>query len=610
MRKIGALVGNDATQFCVWAPSCTELKIKIGDIKPTIFSMTKEDRGYFSLEIQINLNFEKYSYVLPNGDERPDPASFYQPEGVHKSSQVIDHQTFSWTDQPWMGLPLKDLIIYELHVGTFSPAGTLNGVQEKISHFKDMGITAIELMPLSQFPGARNWGYDGVHPFSVQNTYGSVNDLKNLVDACHHAGIAVILDLVYNHLGPEGNYLGQFGPYFTDRYKTPWGWAINFDGPHSDEVRAYFFQNALYWLEQFHIDGLRLDAIHSIFDFGAKHFLKELQEHVRQFSVKSGRNCFLIAESDLSDTRIIDPVEKGGYDLEAQWNDDFHHCLHTLVTGEKRGYYEDFGTLNQYAKCLSEGFVYSWDYSPHRKKLFGSSSKHCFPHQFVVCTQNHDQIGNRMLGERLSSLLSFEVQRLLAAQLLTGPFVPMLFMGEEWAESAPFFYFVSHQDENLVQAVREGRKKEFAAFSWEGEPPDPQNEETFNNSHLHWELQATADNGTMLRWYKFLIHWRKTSPALFESRFSDFRTFLDREKSVLAFHRQTAKHSVFSLSNFSNSEQEWKTNVDIPAGPWKKVIDSTESRWNGPEPDFPPLVEGKGSFKLPPYAFILWEKEP
>lgn len=215
-----------------------------------------------------------------------------------------------------------------------------------------------------------------------------------------------------------------------------------------------------------------------------------------------------------------------------------------------------------------------------------------------------------MLGERLSSLLSFEVQRLLAAQLLTGPFVPMLFMGEEWAESAPFFYFVSHQDENLVQAVREGRKKEFAAFSWEGEPPDPQNEETFNNSHLHWELQATADNGTMLRWYKFLIHWRKTSPALFESRFSDFRTFLDREKSVLAFHRQTAKHSVFSLSNFSNSEQEWKTNVDIPAGPWKKVIDSTESRWNGPEPDFPPLVEGKGSFKLPPYAFILWEKEP
>ncbi|MBF0502081.1 MAG: malto-oligosyltrehalose trehalohydrolase [Candidatus Riflebacteria bacterium] len=609
MKKIGAWADTNATQFRIWAPCCPELKIKIGSTNPRISSMHKKENGYFELEVAENLASQEYSFILPNGDERPDPTSFFQPRGVHNPSQVIDHQTFSWTDKEWKGLHPKDLIIYELHVGTFSPSGNLAGVQEKISHLKDLGINAIELMPLSQFPGSRNWGYDGVHPFSVQNSYGSVNDLKKLVDACHHVGIAVILDLVYNHLGPEGNYLGQFGPYFTDRYKTPWGWAINYDGPRSDEVRAYFFQNALYWFEQFHIDALRLDAIHTIFDFGAKHFLQELQEYVRDFSEKFSRSCFLIAESDLNDTRIIDPADRGGYALDAQWSDDFHHCLHTLVTGEKLGYYEDFGALTQFAKCLSEGFVYSWEYSPHRKKHFGSSSKHCPSHKFVVCTQNHDQVGNRMLGERLSSLVSFEAQKMLAAQLLTAPFIPMLFMGEEWAETAPFLFFVSHQDDNLVQAVREGRKKEFVAFRWKGEPPDPQSEDTFTTSRLHWELRTADRNRAMLDWYKYLIHWRKTNPAVFEAGFSDLRPLVVKERPILTLQRQTRNSSVFSVSNFSDSEQEWEMNVEIPAGPWKKIIDSTESRWHGTNAIFPSLTEQNRVFKLPPFAFILWQKE-
>ena len=610
MKKIGAWARANATQFRIWAPSCPELKVRIGDAQSTIFRMVKEDKGYFELEMSENPASREYAFILPNGDERPDPASFYQPRGVHHPSQIIDHSAFSWTDQEWTGIPLRNLIIYELHIGTFSPSGNLAGVQEKISHLKDLGITAIELMPLSQFPGSRNWGYDGVHPFSVQNSYGNVDDLKKLVNAFHGAGIAVILDLVYNHLGPEGNYLGQFGPYFTDRYKTPWGWAINFDGPYSDEVRAYFFQNALYWLEQFHIDGLRLDAIHNIFDFGAKHFLKDLHEHVRQFSKENARTCFLIAESDLNDTRVIDPVDRGGYALEAQWNDDFHHCLHALVTGETLGYYEDFGALAQYAGCLSEGFVYSWNYSPHRKKHFGSSSKHCHPHQFVVCTQNHDQVGNRMLGERLSSLVSFDAQKLLAAQLLTAPFLPMLFMGEEWAESAPFLYFVSHQDKSLIQAVREGRKKDFEPFRWKGEPPDPQSEETYRSSLLNWELCTFNKNTVMLEWYKVLIRWRKANPAVFDAGFSDFRSFAVKEKPVLAFHRQTARVAVYSVSNFSDSEQEWEANVDLSTEAWKKVLDSTEFSWNGPGLLFPAPPENSRICKLPPFAFILWQKAP
>ncbi|MFZ2956683.1 MAG: malto-oligosyltrehalose trehalohydrolase [Candidatus Ozemobacteraceae bacterium] len=609
MNKIGAWVSGNVTKFRVWAPSCVELKIKIGDTNPIIFPMKKKENGYFEREIQENLTSREYSFVLPSGKELPDPASFYQPKGVHKPSQVIDHQTFSWADQKWKGFQPQNLIIYELHVGTFSPAGTLNGVMEKIAYLKELGITAIELMPLSQFPGTHNWGYDGVHPFSVQNSYGDIDDLKELVNACHGAGISVILDLVYNHLGPEGNYLGQFGPYFTEKYRTPWGLAINFDGPDSDEVRTFFFQNALYWFEQFHIDGLRLDAIHSIFDFGAKHFLKDLHERVRQFSEKTARNCFLIAESDLNDTRVIDPADRGGFALEAQWHDEFHHCLHTLLTGEKAGYYEDFGTLAQYGKCLSEGFVYSWEYSPHRKKHFGASAKHCHPRQFVVCIQNHDQVGNRMHGERISTLVSLEAQKLLAAQLLIAPFIPMLFMGEEYAESAPFLYFVSHQDENLVRAVREGRKKEFPIFRGKEEPPDPQNEETFRKSCLNWERQTSGESKLMLEWYKFLINWRKANPAVFEPGFSDFRSWVVKEKPLLVLHRETATVAVFSVSSFSASEQDWEMNVDFPPGSWKKVLDSTEPRWTLPGALSRISDEGSGKITLPPYAFILWKKE-
>jgi len=457
---LGANVTYQGTRFNVWAPKVSSISLKVvGD--PNEIPMNPETRGYFTTFLVNAGAGTKYTYLLDGTEQRPDPVSRFQPEGVHGPSEVVDPNNFPWEDHAWKGIPLERLILYEIHTGTFTREGTFEAIIPLLDYLRnDLGVTAIELMPVAQFPGERNWGYDGTYLYAPQNSYGGPMGLKRLINVCHQKGLAVILDVVYNHLGPEGNYLGNYGPYFTNRYRTPWGPAVNFDGPESDEVRRFIVDNALYWVTEYHIDGLRIDAIHGIFDFSAQHILYDIREAVHRQAMTLGRPIWVIAESDLNDVRVIDPPSKGGFGLDAQWNDDFHHCLHTLLTGEQNGYYQDFGKIQQLGKALREGFVYSGQYSPFRKRRHGNSSKHLPPKKFVIFSQNHDQVGNRAKGDRLSTLVSFEALKLAAGMLLLSPNIPLLFMGEEYGEEAPFQYFVSHSDPELM-----GEKKNFLRFN-------------------------------------------------------------------------------------------------------------------------------------------------
>lgn len=574
--------GDGRCAFTVWAPLMNMVALKIVMPAERLIPMSLAGQGYWKTEIENVFPGAWYLYRLNGEKERPDPASRYQPDGVHGPSQIVDPGEFLWEDEEWKGMRLQDLVIYELHVGTFTREGTFDAIIPYLGYLRDLGVNAVEIMPVAQFPGKRNWGYDGVYLYAVQNSYGGPEGLKRLVNACHRNGLAVILDVVYNHLGPEGNYLRDFGPYLTSKYRTPWGDAINFDGPYSDEVRHYFIGNALYWVTEFHVDALRLDAIHEIFDFSAKHFLQELGEAVHHRAEELGRHVYVIPESDLNDVRVINPTEIGGHGLDAQWNDDFHHCLRTLITAEKSGYYEDFGTIVQMEKAYRDGFVYSGQYSPFRKRRHGSSSKDRPARQFVVFSQNHDQVGNRMQGERLSSLVSFEALKLAAGCVILSPYLPMLFMGEEYGETAPFLYFVSYSDPSLIEAVRNGRKEEFRAFGWEGEPPDPQDERTFLASELHWEERTKGSHGTLLRFYKQLIALRTRTPALFE---------LERERTVvrdctsekvLTIRRRSGdgKSRVCVLLNFMANDVSFQ--ATLPEGPWERILDSSDGMWEGP----------------------------
>ncbi|HWH77177.1 MAG TPA: malto-oligosyltrehalose trehalohydrolase, partial [Candidatus Binatus sp.] len=421
---------------------------------------------------------------------------------------------FRWDEKSWLGPPLKDYIIYELHVGRFTASGTFDAVIAYLEYLIQLGVTAIELMPVAQFPGARNWGYDGVFPFAVQNSYGGPQGLKRLISACHRRGLAVILDVVYNHLGPEGNYLADFGPYFTDRYKTPWGPALNFDGPFSDEVRNFFIQNALYWITEFHVDALRLDAVHAILDHSPVSFIEQLSCAVHQAAARLNRQILLIAESAANDARLVRPRESGGYALDAIWNDDFHHCLRTLLTGERNGYYQDYGEFSQFVKAYRERFAYSGEYSRYRRRRHGSVARDLPANKFVVFSQNHDQVGNRMHGDRLRHRVSFEDLKLAAGLVILSPFIPLLFMGEEYAEPAPFPYFISHSDKELIEAVRRGRRDEFAGFDCHVEVPDPQDAKTFLRAELNHELRNADEHLVMLKFYRELIRLRKTLVAL------------------------------------------------------------------------------------------------
>ena len=469
-------------------------------------------------------------------------------------------------------------------------------------------MTAIELMPVAQFPGTRNWGYDGAYLFAVQASYGGPDGLKRLVDAAHALGLAVVLDVVYNHLGPEGNYLSRFGPYFTDRYTTPWGQAVNYDGQDGAGVRRFVIENAVRWIRDFHLDGLRLDAVHSIFDQSTPHILADLAEAVH--AAAGARQVHLIAESDLNDVRLITPVDEEGYGLDAQWNDDFHHALHALLTAERDGYYGDYGTLRALAKAYAEGFVYTGEYSHHRERHHGTPSRDQPLTRFVVCTQNHDQTGNRMLGERLAHLVAREELLLAAGALLLGPYVPMLFMGQEYAERAPFLYFVSHSDPDLIAAVQAGRQREFAAFHWRGDVPDPQDEGTFVASRLDHGLKARAEHRVVLEFHRELLRLRRAVPAL-RSGLRDHHevTCLEAQDAIVLRCWQHDREALVILHFGAASSV---LHLPVRSGTWRRVLDSADARWLGPGGSLDEAREVTGDLSVTvwPTSVCLWLYEP
>ncbi|PIP21196.1 MAG: malto-oligosyltrehalose trehalohydrolase [Candidatus Omnitrophica bacterium CG23_combo_of_CG06-09_8_20_14_all_40_11] len=606
--RVGAqYINKKNCKFTIWAPLANKVVLKISYPKKYSFAMQRNQKGYWEAVEEGACPGTRYLYKLNGKLERPDPASFFQPEGVHNPSEVVDHSVFKWEDKNWKGILLEKMIIYELHVGTFTPEGTFQAAIPRFNELCQLGINAIELMPVAQFPGARNWGYDGVYPYAVQNSYGGVEGLKELVNAAHNHNIAVILDVVYNHLGPEGNYLRDFGPYFTNKYKTPWGEAINFDGAYSDEVRNFFIENALYWFREFHMDALRLDAIHGIYDMSAKPILQELVERVEEFSKQKGRKFYLIAESDLNDAKIVRSRQLGGYGIDAQWCDDFHHCLHTLLTKERSGYYKDFGKIEQLVKSFKHGFIYSWDYSEFRKRRHGSPQESIPANKFIVFSQNHDQIGNRAFGEQLSKLVNFEALKLVAAVVLTSPYIPLLFMGEEYAETAPFLYFISHFDTGLIRAVREGRKKEFSFFKWDIDPPDPQSEDTFITCKLNWEKRFAGKGKILLSFYRELIKLRKKTPALSNLNKDNMDVRAIKGKNIVTVQRWNKGGRVFSIMGFNKKEASFS--LSIPAGRWQKVIDSTDIIWQGPGSCLPERFSSQRNLTIKPFSYVLYKKE-
>lgn len=598
---VGAGFKDGQCTFTVWAPLRKQVGVQLQEAPSVIHPLIPDERGYWSITLNSLRNGDGYLFQLDNDTLLPDPASRWQPEGVHGPSAIAG-TSFPWTDHDWKGLPLADMILYELHVGTFTPAGTFDGVISRLDHLAKTGINAIELMPVAQFPGTRNWGYDGVFPFAVQNSYGGIIALKQLVNEAHQRGIAVILDVVYNHQGPEGNYLPAYGPYFTDKIKTFWGEAINYDGAYADGVRHFYFQNALQWLDEFHIDGLRMDAVHAIWDFSARHFIEELRAKVKQLEERTGRKKILIAELDLNNPRYINPPDAGGYGMDGQWIDEFHHALHAVLTGEVNGYYEDFGDISHLARSLRDSYVYTGQYSVHRKRSFGVPPEKNDYGQFVVFAQNHDQVGNRMLGDRLTTQLSFEALKLAAATVLLSPHVPMLFMGEEYGETNPFQYFISHTEPELVENVRKGRREEFKHFSWEGDVPDPQSEETFRQCILSW--RDDAQHTALLSFYWYLIAFRKSREAMQGRERNTVNVFDHGTQKVIAFERKYGSDRVLIVLNFQKTSAEFTSPLK---GGLRKIFDSSSEAWYGPGEASNGQAEAQRTYRLNPSSAVVFE---
>lgn len=572
--ECGALSQEDGSvRWRVWAPKAKHVELVLMDGKSrAIRPMEREEQGYFSFTSDRLPSGQRYAYRLDGGPERPDPASRWQPDGVSRPSAVLDQDEFHWTEAGWSGIPRKDLVFYELHVGTFTPEGTFDAVIPRLPALRELGVTALELMPVAQFPGTRNWGYDGVHPYAPQHSYGGPHGLQRLVDACHRQGLAVFLDVVYNHIGPEGAYLAEFGPYFTERYRTPWGAAVNYDDAGSDHVRKFVLDNVRMWIGDYHFDGLRLDAIHAIYDFGARHILRDIKDAAESASKGRGYGAHIVAESDLNDVRIVLPPERGGYGLDAQWSDDFHHAVHACLTGERQGYYIDYGRSEQLAKALTDTFVLDGCYSRSRDRRHGDSAGGLPGDRFVICTQNHDQVGNRAVGDRLTTQLSPPAQRLAASLLLLAPHLPLLFMGEEYGEARPFQFFCSFSDPALIENVRAGRRREFEAFHRDGmDVPDPQAESTFEASRLSWSWESDPHRAGLRRLYQDLLRARREWPALRDDINRTAR-LLPTAGPLLELTRgkpgTDSQNTIRALFNLSDQEQR------IPDG------DSAHLRWS------------------------------
>jgi maltooligosyltrehalose trehalohydrolase len=573
--------------FSVWAPTARTVAVRI-DSKS--YSLRKDEAGWWQADIEEAKPGTEYSFNIDGGEPLPDPRSAFQPHGVHGPSRLIDHAQFKWTDTHWQARPLSSAIIYELHIGTFTPQGTFLSAVERLDYLVDLGISHVEIMPVNEFSGSLGWGYDGVDLYAPHHAYGTPDDLKRLVNAFHEKGLAVLLDVVYNHFGPSGNYLNRFGPYFTEAYHTPWGAAVNLDHKGSSQVRRFFIDNALMWLRDYHFDGLRLDAIHAFFDRSAVHFLEDLSSEVDTLSAHLGRYFVLIAESDLNDPRVVTPREAGGFGVDAQWSDDFHHALHSVLTGEKQGYYEDFGSYAQLAKALQQAFIYDGVQSRHRNRIHGRPIIGLSGHHFLAYAQNHDQVGNRASGERLSHLLSLGKTKIAAALVLTSAYVPMLFQGEEFGASSPFQYFTHHDDPDLGRNVSEGRRNEFAAFGWNpDEVPDPQERATFESSKLNWGERACEPHAGLLDWHKKLIQLRRKYPCLTDGHMEEVEVEFDEQAEWL----KVTRGDIGVFCNLSGKRQ------GIPLGVPGAVVElASDSEYQ---------MAGS-SIELPPNAVVILDE--
>jgi maltooligosyltrehalose trehalohydrolase len=578
-------------EFTVWAPKAKKMSVEIGEQS---YTMTGPDaKGWWSAKVDGAGAGTDYAFLL-NDDTTayPDPRGAWQPNGVHSASRIVDHKAFQWTDKTWQGPPLTGAVIYELHVGTFTREGTFDAAIEKLPFLFELGITHIEVLPVAAFPGDFGWGYDGVALFAVRHPYGGPDGLKRFVDACHAHGLGVLIDVVYNHFGPVGNYANNFGPYLTNNHRTPWGDAVNFEGACSDEVRRFFCDNALMWMRDYHVDGLRLDAVHEFMDRSAIHFMEQLSAEVDVLSSTLGRRLVLIAESDLNDPRVVTPREARGYGMDAQWSDDFHHALFTILHEDQgKGYYDDFGSFANLAKSMTSAFVYDGAYSSYRNRSHGRPVGGLSAHHFVAFIQNHDQIGNRAIGDRLEHMVGMDRAKVAAGLVLTSPFIPMLFQGEEFAASTPFQYFADHEDGEMRKAVSDGRKREFAAFGWDAaDIPDPESVETFNRSKLDWSEVHEGRHEEMLRWTTDLIRIRRKSFSLNDGDLGHTHVAFDEQKRWMAVDRGQVK----IVCNLGEGAAEF----DIPTG-YTLLLASASDIF---------VEDGKTS--LPPAALAIFSAEP
>jgi maltooligosyltrehalose trehalohydrolase len=575
-RPLGATyLGEDRTGFRLWAPIAPRVDIVLQGKNERRVLLDREDGGYWHAVIDGVSPGARYFFDLGNNILRPDPASRLQPEGVHGPSEVVasvPDPAFGWS-----GRPLNEYVIYELHVGTFTPEGTFDAAIRRLPELKELGITAIEVMPVAAFPGARNWGYDGAYPFSVQAHYGGPEGLRRFTAACHSNGMAVVLDVVYNHFGPEGAYLAEFGPYFSELHRTPWGQAINMSGPHSDDVRTFFIESALYFVTHIGIDALRLDAVGTLVDLSPRTFLEELGDTLHRRGAELGRPIFLIAESDDNDPRLIKPATQGGQGLDAVWNDDFHHALTALLTNERTGALVDYGRVEQLAQTFRENFSFTGQYSEYKRRRHGRSGADIDPRRLVVFAQNHDQVGNRPGGDRLGSSTTFDQQKLAAAVVLLSPFMPLIFIGEEYGETAGFPYFTHFTDENLGNAVKLGRKAELRQLGFSEVPSDPQNETTFAAAHLDWGLRGRKHHAQLLEWYRTLLQIRRENSAFATGRDRQATAFEDER--LLFVRRWTDTSEMFVVYNFSDKPVD--VSLAIPAGTYRPILSSDDPRFGG-----------------------------
>jgi maltooligosyltrehalose trehalohydrolase len=606
---LGATRARDgATRFRLWAPKPRRVELTLQGAPPRVVPMSDLGDGYVGADVEDVALGTRYAYRLDQGDPRADPASRSQPEDVEGPSEFVAPEGFSWAEDTWTGIERADLVFYELHVGTFSPHGTLAGVIDRLAALADLGVTAIELLPVAAFPGTRNWGYDGVFPFAVQHSYGGIAELQRLARACHRHRLALFVDVVYNHVGPEGNHLTEFGPYFTEGYRTPWGSAINFDGAESDHVRRYFLESARYLVRTAHLDGLRVDAVHAIVDPTARPFLAELTEAIHDLSGAEGRRVHIIAESASNDPRVVLPVDHGGLGFDAFWNDDFHHAFHARVTGERDGYYVDFGSPEAVRSVLGAGFVLDGGYSHYRRRRHGVSARALTADRFVVCVQDHDQIGNRPRGERLSALVSFEALKLAAGYLLLPPYLPLLFMGEEYGETAPFLYFTSHHDPELIEQVREGRRAGFSTAVADEEVPDPQSVATFERSRIDFDQRTRPGHRELWNLYRELLELRREWGPRPRWRPEEVRSPEATSSYVVAFPAPGDRRALLAIYHFAPTLTP--TTVAFPEGIWRRRLESSDAKWAGPGGRLPGQVESGRvpELEMNPTSFGVFER--